>query len=1132
MSAPGSHRRAPYQRCTALLVVLLLGAIIATRALDATAFVTWDEPAWTYRSARFLVALTRGDLRGTALTGHPGVTTTWLGALGLAWHAGVARTIDWSQILAVDALATLDVHDAATMRLLGALLPAAKSALPLAHAAIALGIYGLLRRLAGRGPAIAAVAVLAADPYYLALSRVLHIDALTAGLMLVALLAALVYVGVGQSGARQRRYLLLSGAAAGLAVLTKTYGAAVAPCALAALVTGTLWPRRAPGASDASAPPGGRRLRAAGRDVALWGGTAVGAFVAAWPAMWVAPVETLRGVLGLSLEYATAPGDATASFFRGALTAAPGVAFYPVALFYRATPLVLVGLVLALASAASGLARGRRGQVGTGPVLASALLAYTAVHVALITISAKKFDRYLLPALLALDVVAAIGWLAALRALRVARWRRILRWDPTFRWSPLARALPAGGVTALAIVQAALLLAPLSLSHAIACYNPWAGGLAGAMRTLPVGWGEGIEEAARHLAALPNAERLRVATWAVAGVAPHFPGHVDKPTAASLPNADYVVVYVGDVQSATPLAAAFREREPAFVARVGDEPYAWVYANTFGEDLARAATALATAEGDAVIVLNAPSAFERQYTGAMRWGVVTGDSAAVAHGLATVLQGATDVVYVAYEGQPAHPHIRRLLARNGLLLAEQPFAVAGCQATLYRYRLLTATATLRSATPETPASATFGGELTLEGYGLSADAIEYRQELGIALRWRALAAPSADYHASVRLVDAAGRTWGQYDAPLADANGQRATAWAPGTEHTVDLPLSVEPGAPPGTYHALLSLYRLEDLALLEVAAGDGRPTRQVDLGPVGVGPATAPPEDAELDIPQRTDVPVGDHLRLLGYGLSREVVPSGEEVAVTLYWRCLQSPGADYDLLLEVLTADGHTVGSTRGRPVGDGHPTDRWRPGEVLRATHTVPIDPHAASGTGDVVARLVPHGAADGRAVAAVPLTSVTIAHVERLFEAPPIASPLTARFGEAPGGAIALLGYALAEDEVAPGETLHLTLYWQAIGAIDRSYTAFVHLLDGAGAVRGQRDSVPVEGARPTDGWLPGEVIVDAYAFAVAEDAPAGAHQIEIGLYDATSGARLPVTAADGTAIPERRLLLDHSVTVRP
>ena len=298
MSAPGSHRRAPYQRCTALLVVLLLGAIIATRALDATAFVTWDEPAWTYRSARFLVALTRGDLRGTALTGHPGVTTTWLGALGLAWHAGVARTIDWSQILAVDALATLDVHDAATMRLLGALLPAAKSALPY-YAAI-VGIYGLLRRLAG-GP-VSRCGVLAADPYYLALSRVAH-RCPHRRAMLVALLAALRAWAWGKA-ARQRHPPPLWRRR--LAVLARRTARGAVCCRAG---DRHLWPA-APRARATRPPPraggggssGGARRRPMGWDD-------VGAFVAAWPAMWVP--SRARGVLGLSLEYATAPGDAT-----------------------------------------------------------------------------------------------------------------------------------------------------------------------------------------------------------------------------------------------------------------------------------------------------------------------------------------------------------------------------------------------------------------------------------------------------------------------------------------------------------------------------------------------------------------------------------------------------------------------------------------------------------------------------------------------------------------------------------------------------------------------------------------------------------------------------------------------------
>ncbi len=1245
MPSPAPARGAPGRLIEALLLALLLGVLVATRALDANAFVTWDEPAWTYRSAHFLLALTRGDLRATAITGHPGVTTTWLGAVGLAWHAWVARTIDWAQVLAVGALPTLEVHDAATMRLLGTLLPAAKSALPLAHAAIALALYALLRRLAGWGVAFAGLAVLALDPYYLALSRVLHIDALTAGLMLVSVLAALLYVREGRPPEdAPRRYLLVSGAAAGLAAVTKTYGAFVAPLVLALLAGGALLPRRsAPGtarqgsslrserqsgadddprserpSSQASVVPnavrdldaldglprdsarpspqpsrqmtsdriqeegddgpaapspdaldgpyplphlrppvwgasakassarvgglgplGGRlqpaaphgvalRLLRAARDGALWGGLAIVAFALAWPAMWVAPVETLGGVLGLSLEYATDPGDATASFFRGALTDDPGAAFYPVALLYRATPLALVGVVLAVLLAVAGLVRAWRRSEGGDPrhALTWGLLAYAAVHLALLTLSAKKFDRYMLPALLALDVVAAIGWFGALGAIV----RRARRWGDTARAAPIA-GFPAAGVAIAAVAQAAFLLAPLSLSRAIACYNPLAGGLAGAVRALPVGWGEGIEEAARYLAAQPGAERLRVATWAVAGVAPHFPGQVDKPTAESLPNADYVVVYVGDVQGETPLAAAFADHEPALVARVAGQPYAWVYANTYGEALGREIEGMA-ASGEAasgVVVLDAPSAFERQYRGALRWGVVSGDEPEVARGLAELLRGAEEVVYVAYDGQPSHIPIRRLLARNALLLAERPFFEAGCSATLYRFRLLPEASILRAASSSEPGDAVFGGELALEGYGLSSDAIEYRQELGVVLRWRALARSGHDYHVSLRLVDADGRTWGQYDAPLEDAEGLRVTAWDAGTEHDVDLPVTIEPGTPPGAYRALLSLYRLDDLGLLEVVVDAEAPSRQFDLGAVRVRPATAPPRDEELAVPNPVDVTLGDRTRVLGYALSRDVVPSGEEVVVTLYWRCLEALDGDYDLLLRV-AADGREVGRTRARPVGDGHPTDRWRPGEALRSAHAVRVDPDAAGGSYEVTISLVPRDGDIPLAAADAVLASLTVEHVERLFDVPAIGSPLEARFGDDPDAAIALLGYDLAEADVSPGDTLQLTLYWRADGSIDRSYTAFVHLLDGGGVVRGQRDSVPMEGARPTDGWLEGEVVVDAYTFTVVEDAPAGPHQIEIGLYDATTGERLPVTDAGGAPIPERRLLLDRTISV--
>src|SRR5262245_33109191 len=75
-----SHRRSP----PAWLIALALAALaLLPRCLGLADFFTIDEPYhWIGRVRRFAEALGRGDWAATDLTGHPGVTTMWLGALG------------------------------------------------------------------------------------------------------------------------------------------------------------------------------------------------------------------------------------------------------------------------------------------------------------------------------------------------------------------------------------------------------------------------------------------------------------------------------------------------------------------------------------------------------------------------------------------------------------------------------------------------------------------------------------------------------------------------------------------------------------------------------------------------------------------------------------------------------------------------------------------------------------------------------------------------------------------------------------------------------------------------------------------------------------------------------------------
>ncbi|MHB1135127.1 MAG: hypothetical protein ACYC4L_22370 [Chloroflexota bacterium] len=137
------------------------------------------------------------------------------------------------------------------------------------------------------------------------------------------------------------------------------------------------------------------------------------------------------------------------------------------------------------------------------------------------------------------------------------------------------------------------------------------------------------------------------------------------------------------------------------------------------------------------------------------------------------------------------------------------------------------------------------------------------------------------------------------------------------------------------------------------------------------------------------------------------------------------------------------------------------------------------------------------------------------------------PLDARFGEG----IRLLGYSLAEPErvYRPGETVNLTLRWQAERPVGHDYTAFVHLLDAKEKVQGQQDVAPGGGFAPTSRWQAGEVLLDRYAVPVDAAAPAGEHRVEIGLYLPAGGERLPVVA-DGKPQPHNRLILPVTVQV--
>jgi hypothetical protein len=113
---------------------------------------------------------------------------------------------------------------------------------------------------------------------------------------------------------------------------------------------------------------------------------------------------------------------------------------------------------------------------------------------------------------------------------------------------------------------------------------------------------------------------------------------------------------------------------------------------------------------------------------------------------------------------------------------------------------------------------------------------------------------------------------------------------------------------------------------------------------------------------------------------------------------------------------------------------------------------------------------------------------------------------------------LLGYGLDRESVEPGETLHVTLYWEPLEGTARDYSLFVQLFGRGGGKAGQRDTYPGLGHYPTSFWQPGRVIVDEVPVPINPDAAGPSRlRLDVGLYLRGEGGRLEVIDEGGVPV---------------
>jgi hypothetical protein len=767
----------------------------------------------------------------------------------------------------------------------------------------------------------------------------------------------------------------------------------------------------------------------------------------------------------------------------------PGPAFYPLVLLFCGSPVALIGLIVGVASWRQ-LSPDRR-------FAFSALLLFVGLFTVAMTLAAKKHTRYLLPALPPLTLAAVLGTDKPMTRFISKPLQRDATAPRLFPWLLLLpQAVIAFGFSAY----------PLTYQ------NPLLGGPLLASRVIPTGWGEGFGAAALRLNSLSHADQLTVATSSVPSFAPLFRGQTLPATSDGVPLADYVVTdSVAD--HGHDLAASFSFNLPS-----RQQPTV-VYTNT--ASLQQASYLSKQAGPDDLILLDAETPLRRHYRGSARLlsAALVPTERELAAWLAQQMPGHDTIWLVA--SSAASPitaeHLRRQLDLTATLVGADTVA----SATIVEFIPRPDSEVLHSLAPY---RAAYAGQLALVD-AATPRVTAWPAPLETVCRWQALDSPPSDYLVVIHLRDATHHSWATRESPVRNDVNFSTSAWSPDEWSDATYKLRLPPGIPPDRYTVELSLYDLASGAGLAATGPDGDFLGlRVPVSEVAVAPPTRPSRVVELNIGQDLDVHAGP-LTLIGTNQIPTQAHSGDLLSLELFWEAAAAPRADYRVRFRLLGSDGNVNGETIFQL--SPYSTSQWRVGDRFRSHYSLRIPPETLLGSHDLAINVL-HESGSPLLRADSSLAPIEISPRARSFALPDIPHWLDVTFG----GRIHLRGYALAPAEVDPGGKIPLTLYLQADGPTDRSYTLFVHLLNPHGDLIGQADVIPGNGAAPTTSWAKDQVIVQELELPVASDAQEGEHVIALGFYDAAYGERLPVAGTADFVLPQHRAVLPEEVTVRP
>ena len=557
------------------LGVCLFVAASVSRLFSLGDHWTSDEAGWLTHSTVFIAAVDMGAFSETLVTFHPGVITMWLAAL---------RTFFTDPHVSVQGLA-LARWFIGTALLSG------------------IGVAAmLLYRLFGRWIALIGAMFLSFSPLFLAQSRRVHTDALAATFVLLTVLSLLLYCDTIQ----KRRYLVGSGIAFGLACLAKSYSLILL---LWVPICFALFRNREETWRQFF-------LRGLGAGLCFLSCTLLTVF-ALLPLFWT-PICLIFGVclfvvtlfafrelqkgerqrLTLYLASVVVVGvvsgymvrtvwrvfDGVAwaittphnveHFFLGQVLYDPGWLFYPLVLCIKTTPLTLpltLGACLFLWRKRHSWSQ--NGQEGYARQLriALGLVAVVLLFTLCLSLTSKKFSRYLLPAFPILEILAAIGFF------------EFLKWgysyiDSRFGTGATPKKLTFSIVIVLCLfliqILPVLRLHPYYGTYYNLCFK-----LTDIRKIITVPAAAGLDLAAKHLNKKTNAQELHVQVSPLSGqfFYQYFIGQTHWADEGEAVVPDYEVVHIRESQAGWVPQTGTLNGELEHVITLNGIDYVWIY---------------------------------------------------------------------------------------------------------------------------------------------------------------------------------------------------------------------------------------------------------------------------------------------------------------------------------------------------------------------------------------------------------------------------------------------------------------------------------------------------------------------------------------------------------------------------